>query len=106
MELVVSIFSEEFKRTVEKEGHSLKTFNSDDETGIPGRLPKRNCTPEERNAHGFQIATDQITVLLGEMQITVTILRNGNCIFKTLVVYQPENPGAIRGMSTSHLPVL
>lgn len=73
---------------------------------LPGRIPKGTCISEERSAHGFQSATDEITVLLGETQMTITIFHNGNYIFKHLAVYPSENPGAIRGVPTSHLPML
>jgi hypothetical protein len=64
---------------------------------LPGLIPSEPAYLKSA------VLTDQITVLLGEMQMTITIFHNGNYIFKPLAVYPTENPGAIRGVPMSHL---
>lgn len=93
-------FPMELKAIIQEGGYDSKQVFNVDETGLFWkRLPKRTfISRTEKSAPGFKGSKDRLTLLLGGNA-------NGDFKFKPFLVYQSENPRALKGCSKNRLPV-
>ncbi|XP_069823956.1 tigger transposable element-derived protein 1-like [Dendropsophus ebraccatus] len=79
---------------------ALQVFNVD-ETGLFWkRLPNRTyISKEEKSAPGHKVSKERLTLLLGGNAA-------GDYKLKPMLVYQAENPRALKGISKAQLPVI
>lgn len=90
----------ELKALVHEGGYDSKQVFNVDETGLFWkRLPTRTfISKTEKSASGFKVSKDRLTLLLGGNA-------NGDFKFKPYLIYQSENPRAMKGFSKNLLPV-
>ncbi|KAK4326641.1 hypothetical protein Pmani_002851 [Petrolisthes manimaculis] len=87
------------KTIIEEGGYTAKQVFNIDETGLYWKkLPGRTyISTEESTAPGFKASKDRLTLLLGANA-------EGDCKLKPALVYQSENPRALKGYVKSFLP--
>ncbi|XP_068629722.1 tigger transposable element-derived protein 1-like [Battus philenor] len=87
----------ELKPLIHEGGYDSKQV---DETGLFWKhLPYRTLIAKtEKSAPGFKASKDGLTLLLGGNA-------NGDFKFKPLLIYQSENPRAMKGCSMNLLPI-
>lgn len=95
--------AEKFKlelQAIVKEGYSRKQVLNVDETGLYWkRLPKKTyISKAEKSAPGYKASKDRLTLLLGGNA-------EGDFKFKPFLIYQSENPRALKNVNRSDLPV-
>lgn len=90
----------ELKALIHEGGYDPKQVFNVDETGLFWkRLPNRTfISKTEKSAPGFKASKDRLTLLLGGNA-------NGDFKFKPFLIYQSENPRAMKGCSKNLLPV-
>ncbi|KAK3875186.1 hypothetical protein Pcinc_019926 [Petrolisthes cinctipes] len=86
---------------IEKGGYIAKQVFNIDETGLCWkRMPSRTyIAQEEKTAPGFKAAKDRLTLLLGGNA-------EGDVKLKPMLIYQSENPRALKGIAKNQLPVI
>ena len=86
---------------VSRGGYSSKQVINLDETGLYWKKmsSKTFISKEEKTAPGFKAAKDRVTLTLGGNA-------EGDLKLKPLLIYQSENPRALKGFSKAQLPVI
>ncbi|XP_069815138.1 tigger transposable element-derived protein 1-like [Dendropsophus ebraccatus] len=75
-------------------------FNVDESGLFWKRLPNRTyISKEEKSAPGHKVSKERLTLLLGGNAV-------GEYKLKPMLVYQAENPRALKGISKAQLPVI
>lgn len=94
-------FKAELKKKIEDGSYTEHQVINIDETGLFWkRLPRKTfISKEEKSAPGFKVSKDRLTLLLGGNAA-------GDFKLKPLLVYQSENPRALKNVVKSQLPVV
>ena len=96
-----SEFPDALAEIIREGGYSAEQVLNVDETGLFWkRMPSRTyIAKEEKSAPGHKAGKERLTLLLGGNAA-------GDCKLKPLLVYQSENPRALRGVWKGQLPVI
>lgn len=94
-------FPKALAEIIEEGGYSAQQVFNVDETGLFWkRLPNRTyIAKEEKSAPGHKVGKERLTLLLGGNTA-------GDYKLKPMLVYQAENPRALKGISKGELPVI
>jgi hypothetical protein len=93
-------YPEELRAIISEGGYDKRQIFNVDETGFFWKcLPNKTFISRmESSAPGYKVCKDKLTLLLGGNA-------NGDLKFKPFLIYQSENPRALKGCSKSLLPV-
>eukprot|EP00106_Octopus_bimaculoides_P013734 XP_014781176.1 PREDICTED: tigger transposable element-derived protein 1-like [Octopus bimaculoides] len=94
-------FPETLAKIIEEGGYMPQLIFNVSETGLFWkRMPPRSYIAKEESAlPGFKVANDLLTLLFGGNA-------SGDFKLKPMLVYRAENPGALKGILKSTLPVI
>lgn len=99
--IAANAYPAQLREIIDKGGYSAKQVFNIDETGLCWkRMPSRTyIAQEEKTAPGFKAAKDRLTLLLGGNA-------EGDVKLKPMLIYQSENPRALKGIPKNQLPVI